>query len=633
MDDLDATGRICDHDHDVPTPQAFDFTSMNPTDHDRDASPELVVPVPIPAGTQADDIPPMPRTPSPRTPPLAGPSATILRDHLLHALSTHPGTRTWHLHVLVTAPRKSGALFPFAIGKDNKAVRRVYLQDVLVLVSEEKPELIGLEPPGGGTSSMASDDDPQTPRIIVTAIEASIYTLPLTSTAILYISKVDSSGHASSPSPTSLLVRSLITFYTSPSTRASALSSGGAIRHIWVQLFARAQAQYLFANSAEWVGKRPLGDRALCAWWRRCLGRVGRDLKSGGEVGVKMYYILPGYLQMEAEHALRIAGHGDPDEEWIYGHPYNDTTTPLPCPYDPTNEDSVKNLGRFIPYFDDDPKSRFLDEIAYTTDGDLKSPQRKRARTVGGREDRDGDGEKDKDKDKDKDKADDENKPPGEMGKVTADEFWERMSFRQECVAGAVTGFFTLVVSCPPSLSSASPSTRSPLEPMPGQVGAQVNKRVMTTLLTGVEFSTVERAVKATETVEGAIRGLCEGIVSAAAGQSSSGSGSGNGAASALLLQPPRTPPRGRKHPHIPEVSPNPFAEPVASLETYRGYIYGSVATRNAVVPVQEKKADLVGIGGSGGGVKGAGEGQGEKEQGRGPTVNVLQVRRKKKKV
>jgi len=48
------------------------------------------------------------------------------------------------------------------------------------------------------------------------------------------------------------------------------------------------------------------------------LGRVGRDLKSGKEVGVKMYYILPGYLQMEAI-TLRIAGQGNPDE-----HPYND---------------------------------------------------------------------------------------------------------------------------------------------------------------------------------------------------------------------------------------------------------------------------------------------------------------------
>ena len=55
--------------------------------------------------------------------------------------------------------------------------------------------------------------------------------------------------------------------------------------------------------------------------------------------------------------------------------------------------------------------------------------------------------------------------------------------------------------------------TCSLLEPIPGQVGAHVNKQVMTTLLTGVEFSTVKRAVKAMETVEGAIRGSCKGFV------------------------------------------------------------------------------------------------------------------------
>jgi len=91
---------------------------------------------------------------------------------------------------------------------------------------------------------------------------------------------------------------------------------------MWIQIFARAQVQYLFANSTEWAGKKPLGDWPLFSWWRRCLGRVGWDLKSGKEVGVKMYYILPGYLQMEAM-TLRIAGQGNPD------NPCNDLTNPF----------------------------------------------------------------------------------------------------------------------------------------------------------------------------------------------------------------------------------------------------------------------------------------------------------------
>jgi len=47
----------------------------------------------------------------------------------------------------------------------------------------------------------------------------------------------------------------------------------------------------------------------------------------------------PCYLLMEAEHALRIVGDPRPSLRF-------------------DNEDYGKNLGRFITYFDDDPKSR-----------------------------------------------------------------------------------------------------------------------------------------------------------------------------------------------------------------------------------------------------------------------------------
>jgi len=56
-------------------------------------------------------------------------------------------------------------------------------------------------------------------------------------------------------------------------------------------------------------------------------------------------------------------------------------------------------------------------------DGDVKSPQRKRARTIGGREDRYRDGRADeKERERKKADEDEDNKPPGKMGKVTANE-------------------------------------------------------------------------------------------------------------------------------------------------------------------------------------------------------------------
>ena len=98
-----------------------------------------------------------------------------------------------------------------------------------------------------GLGSMDSDDDLHGPHIIVTVIEASTYT-NLNRTHRHHDLK-------------SRLIRARLPHPYSVFTRSSALICGAFMRHIWVQLFARAQAQYLFANSAEWAGKKPLGRR------------------------------------------------------------------------------------------------------------------------------------------------------------------------------------------------------------------------------------------------------------------------------------------------------------------------------------------------------------------------------------
>ena len=112
----------------------------------------------------------------------------------------------------------------------------------------------------------------------------------------------------------------------------------------------------------------------------------------------------------------------------------------------------------------------------------------------------------------------------------------------------------------------------------------------MNSLMTGIEFSTVDRAVRGTETLEGAIRGMCEGIsVCGEVDPSRLGQEHGRktpepGERDDHLVVPPSTPPRragvggglaGT------EISPNPFPEPTASLETYTSSIYGSVCVDN----------------------------------------------------
>lgn len=511
-----------------------------------------------------------------------------LRDTLLAALANLPGTREFHLHVLVTSPRKHSALFPFAHPRP-----RSYLQDIVVLLSEQASTL-------------------DAPHIFVAAIEASLYNIPTTSSAILYISKVDTTGQGITPTPTANLIRALLTYYADPKTRPFVAD------HLWIHLFARAQGQYLFPNSAEFNGKHPLNGVKLCAWWKRALSDVAGELErriGGSKAKIRLYYILPGSSEMEASHSLNFASTltTPSTAQWTYGHPYSQSEIPSPCP--PSDK---PNLGHYIPSFDDDPKSRFIDEIAYTTDADgVKSPERKRPR-------KDSSWEKDagrKGVEKEEPLHVGDERVQGELNKVTTDEFWERMSFRQECIAGTLTGFFTMGVSCP--CSNNSRSEISPLAPQPGQVSSQMTKRILSSLLTAHEFSTIERSVRATGIMEAAIKGLCDGLKTAQPSTSASLPVSSQPSIDRpstpepepkpQLLAPPQTPPPRLKNGKriIPDVSPNPFPEPVTSLETYYSHIYGSVQVDNPPLPA--KKASGT--------------------EGPTPQVTVLTVRKKKKRV
>ena len=528
-----------------------------------------------------------------------------LRDSLLDALKSLPGTREVHLHTLVSAPSKTQELFPYASPRP-----RVWQQHIIILASEQP--------------SVAQ------PRVFVTAVEAYFYVIPSTRSGILYVSKVDSTGQGQKPSPTSTIVKQLIRFYVDPDTRPSLGGVSGLAEHVWVHVFARAQKQYLFPNSADFEGKRPLSDVKLCSWWKSILTSVSEELskRTGRREGerIRLWHVLPGLNELEAFQALRSpsstnldssSSFDHPSITWIYGHPSTQKpddvdSIPLPCPADGKGgaSGSSFNLGRFIPSFEDDPKARFMDEIAHTTNSDLiKSPARKKAKKAA-----------------DEDIHEVEKRGgsrTGELEKVTPEEYWERMSFRQECVAGIVTGFFTMgCVILLPTRSGVGGSDSSVFASQPGQVSSNITKRVMNSLMTGIEFSTVERAVRGTETLEGAIRGMCEGISVCGEvdpprlGQEHGRKTPESGEQHDHLVVPPSTPPRrtgvggglvGT------EISPNPFPEPTASLETYASWIYGSVCVDN---PLPAKPS---------------GEREGsDKVSGR--KITVLAVRKKRKK-
>jgi regulator of Ty1 transposition protein 109 len=523
-----------------------------------------------------------------------------LRDHLLDALKSLPGKREFHIHTLVSAPSKTQELFPYASPRP-----RVWQQHIVVLASEQ---------PSVGQ-----------PRVFVTAVEAYFYVIPSTRSGILYISKVDSTGQGHKPSPTSTIVKEFIRFYVSPGTRPNLGGTGGRAEHVWVHVFARAQGQYLFPNSAEFEGKKPLSDVKLCGWWKSALTSVAEQLseREAGKEGerIKLWHVLPGLNELEAFQALRSAsstslnpptGSNSSSITWTYGHPSTQRVDDvdfilLPCPADGKGgvSDGDYNLGRFIPSFEDDPKARFMDEIAHTTNTDIiKSPVRKKAKKAA---------------DEDIHEGRKESSWTGELEKVTPEEYWERMSFRQECVAGVVTGFFAMgYVSFSTKLGGGGLDSSS-LGSQPGQVSSNITKRVMNSLMTGIEFSTVDGAVRGTETLEGAIKGMCEGISVGVQedpprlGEEHRRETPERTEGHDHLVVPPSTPPR-KTGPGASSVATEIRPEPKASLETYNSWIYGSICVDN---PLRAKPS---------GGREGSTEGVSDRR------VTVLTARKKRKK-
>lgn len=217
------------------------------------------------------------------------------------------------------------------------------------------------------------------------AIEVHLYKLE--DKVILYVSKVDSTGFGKTPSPISIAVESIIEW--------SKLSFK---LDIWLHIFARAQNAYIFPNSEKNGKKRVLTDTQLQRWWKRTLD----DLKPKSK-----WLLLPGYTQDEATGIIRC------DNNWIYSNPHQSTT-----------ELKDRKLSSLIPYFDDDPKSRFLDELANSTEAldgrALKKPRKESTQ---------------------EENADYKREA---LDRTSIEEFWERLGFRQECASGRVTGFFFL---------------------------------------------------------------------------------------------------------------------------------------------------------------------------------------------
>ncbi|KAI0966667.1 histone acetylation protein-domain-containing protein [Xylaria arbuscula] len=253
--------------------------------------------------------------------------------------------------------------------------------------------------------------------VLVLALEIYVYTTNFSTS--IFVAKADSTGYLylqSTPqgfSSIRAVTVAFLDFLVQHRKRPS--------KQLVINLFARAQSQYLFPGSVKNDRKHILDDRGLIKWWCRVLNPVLEEYVQTGAASewnrVHGYLVIPGLDDYEtrafvprSEHAAR---------NWSLGHPLE-----LLSPYtkDATTYGSVPPRC-LIPTYPDDPKARFVEELEESTS--------EKAKLLGGW------------------------KTP-----KTLDQFWEMMAFRQECSSGRMTGFVWLVFE--PPKASTLPSNPDP---------------------------------------------------------------------------------------------------------------------------------------------------------------------------
>ncbi|AEO55826.1 hypothetical protein MYCTH_2300056 [Thermothelomyces thermophilus ATCC 42464] len=233
-------------------------------------------------------------------------------------------------------------------------------------------------------------------QALVFALEVFIFTTAYQT--ILFVSKADSTGYLhlldlpeGAPSPIRQVCATFLAYLLDHRRRSHVQSV--------VNLFARAQAQYLFPGSVRNKGKHVLDDRGLVRWWCKVLNPLMEGLSNGPWTSTRGYLLVPGLEHLETRAFIPRTTASS--SNWVIGHPLEQISH------------YSRELDRvpprcLIPGYPDDPKSRFRDEL-----DEEVSKQKKEI---------------------------------GEWRSVKSlDQFWEMMSFRQECSSGRLTGFIWLV--------------------------------------------------------------------------------------------------------------------------------------------------------------------------------------------
>ncbi|PYH48848.1 H3 histone acetyltransferase RTT109 [Aspergillus saccharolyticus JOP 1030-1] len=268
-------------------------------------------------------------------------------------------------------------------------------------------------------------------EIIVLGVEVLIYSTAHLTT--IFVSKADSTGFLLllKDAPKVSLLRRISQTFLSFLVRTH---QRPGVRLV-VSLFARAQNQYLFPGSIENEGKHVLDDRGLIKWWCRVLDPILREYEpesgsheknaldrqtESAQSSATAFLIVPGCDKFETRGFFPPAARLDSKDRprWSNSYPLHqlcdDPTAPPRC---------------LVPRFPDDPKTRFLIDL----DDELPEQSADEASSMA----------------------------PGQWRSVKSlDQFWEMMSFRQECSSGRLVGFLWLVIN-PPGLINSVQMTSS----------------------------------------------------------------------------------------------------------------------------------------------------------------------------
>ncbi|KAE8152504.1 histone acetylation protein-domain-containing protein [Aspergillus avenaceus] len=269
------------------------------------------------------------------------------------------------------------------------------------------------------------------PEIIVFGVEVLVYSTAHLTT--IFVSKADSTGflHLLKNAPKVSLIRRISNGFLSFLVQTH---QRPGVRLV-VSLFARAQNQYLFPGSIENPGKHVLDDRGLIKWWCRVFDPILREYEpesgshekglldrtmESAKSSATAFLIVPGCDRFETRNFFPSTAKFDDQERsrWLTSYPLHqlcdNTKAPPRC---------------LIPRFPDDPKTRFLVDL----DDELPK-QRELSENI------------------------------GQWRSVKSlDQFWEMMSFRQECSAGRLVGFLWLIVNPPGLVNSVQMTSSRPV--------------------------------------------------------------------------------------------------------------------------------------------------------------------------